>query len=38
LDLDVAFSLDDNVALAWGIIFGQIDGGKWNWQAMRWEE
>lgn len=33
---DVAFSLSDNEAVAWGIIFGQMDGGKWDWGRMAW--
>jgi hypothetical protein len=37
VDFDVAFSLDDDEALAWCIIFGRMDGGKWDWRAMAWE-
>jgi hypothetical protein len=34
---DVAFSLEDEHAMAYGIIFGQIEGGVWSWNAMAWE-
>jgi hypothetical protein len=37
VDFDVAFSLEDTDALAWGIMFGQMDGGKWSWRTMSWE-
>lgn len=37
MEFDVAFSLDDAQAMAWAIIFGQFDGGEWNWNRMAWE-
>jgi hypothetical protein len=35
---DVAFSLDPEEVLAWSIIFGEMEGGVWNWAKMGWEE
>ena len=38
VEFDVAFSLDDAKAMAWAIIFGQFEGGKWNWNTFRWDK
>ena len=35
---DVAFSLSDVDRTAWSIMFGEMDGGKFNVSTMRWEE
>lgn len=34
---DVAMSLEEHEAMAYAIVFGTLDGGRWNWSAMRWE-
>jgi hypothetical protein len=34
---DIAFSLSDHEAMGWGIIFGQFDGGAWDWSRMAWK-
>lgn len=31
---DVAFSVDKMTAAAWGIIFMELDGLKWDWGRM----
>lgn len=33
---DVAFSLPQHEVVAWTIIFGELDGGKWSWSSMSW--
>lgn len=35
---DVAFSLDDETRTAWCIIFGQMEGNKFDWEAGKWIE
>jgi hypothetical protein len=35
---DVAFSLDEITRAAWCIRFGQLDGRKFDWRAMEWED
>ena len=35
---DVAFSLDDVTRAAWSIVFSQMEGHKFNWSTMRFEE
>ena len=35
---DVAHSLDEGQLLAWYIVLGEIEGGSWDWSAMRWEK
>ncbi|GGH14874.1 hypothetical protein GCM10007036_14470 [Alsobacter metallidurans] len=34
---DVAFSMEPAMRLAACIAFGEMDGGKWNWSRMAWE-
>lgn len=34
VDFDVAFSVDKMTAAAWGIIFMELDGIEWDWNAM----
>ena len=29
-------NLDDTELLAWGVAFGEIDGGVFLWDQMRW--
>ncbi|MDA8230743.1 MAG: hypothetical protein M0006_05340 [Magnetospirillum sp.] len=35
---DVALSLSPADVLAFSIIFGQMDGGEWDWGRMTWRE
>ncbi len=35
---DVAFSLKPHEATAWVIIFGEIDGSFFDWNAMQWKK
>jgi hypothetical protein len=35
---DVAFSLSNDERVAWIIIYGEIDGGIFNWQTGQWEK
>jgi hypothetical protein len=35
---DVAFSLPDADVAAYSIIFGEMEGQKFNWQGMVWEK
>lgn len=35
---DVAWSVEDEEAMAWAIIFGQMDGNQWDWNLMRWKK
>ena len=37
MPFDVAFSLPADERLAWVVAIGGLDGGRWDWQAMRWE-
>lgn len=34
--LDVAFSLPVDERLAWAVVMGEINGGKFDWDAMQW--
>ena len=36
IPFDVAMSLQEHEVLAYAIIFGKIDGGKWDWSSMSW--
>lgn len=35
---DTAFALDDPMRQAFCIIFGEMEGGKFNWASMAFEE
>lgn len=35
---DVAFSLEDEEAFAYGIVFGEFEGGSWDWNIMDWSK
>lgn len=35
---DVAFSLKPIEAMAWSIIFGELDGSEFDWNAMAWKK
>jgi hypothetical protein len=35
---DVAFSLGEADVAAYSIIFGEMDGQKFNWSCMAWEK
>lgn len=35
---DVSMSIPDYQVLAWSIIMGQADGGKWDFGSMKWKE
>lgn len=36
LPFDVAFSADDDFALAWLIAKGENEGGEFEWHRMQW--
>ena len=36
IPFDVAFSADDDWALAAYIVFGEYEGSDWDWQSMNW--
>ena len=38
MPFDVAFSLPPDEAVAWSIVFGQMDGNEWCWERNRWKE
>lgn len=38
IPFDVAFSLSPAKRIAFAIKFGQLDGNKFNFDTMRWEE
>jgi len=38
VSFDVAFSLDVVERTAWVVALGQMDGGTWDWEAMRWTD
>lgn len=38
MPFDVAFSLPDDEAMAWGIICGTLDGGDWDFDRMEWKK
>ena len=38
IPFDVAFSLEDHEVMAYAIVLGIIDGGKWSWASMSWEK
>jgi hypothetical protein len=35
---DVAFSVSNNIRVAWLIMFGELEGGHFNWSSLRWDE
>ena len=35
---DVAMSLEEHEVLAYAIIFGELDGGTWNWSTGQWDK
>ncbi len=35
---DVAFSLPSDERLAWVVALGSLDGGKFDFTTMRWQE
>lgn len=34
---DVAFALEEHELIAYGVIFGEIDGGEWSWDTLTWK-
>jgi hypothetical protein len=38
VDFDVAFSLPPLEVAAWAIIFGQFEGGVFDFSSMRWQK
>ena len=38
IPFDVAFSLDDVKRAAFSIIFSEMEGHKFNWDALDWED
>lgn len=35
---DVAMSIDEVEAFAYCIILGEMEGGKYDWDSMKWQE
>jgi hypothetical protein len=35
---DIAFSLSEANVAAYGIVFGEFEGNKFNFNTMRWEK
>jgi len=35
---DVAFTLPPEDVAAYGIIFGEMEGNKFNWQTLQWDK
>ncbi len=35
---DVAFALDPDEMLAYTVIFGEFEGGNFDWDELRWRE
>jgi hypothetical protein len=35
---DVAFSMPDDMRIAWCVSLGTLDGGEWSWPEMKWLE
>lgn len=38
IPFDVAFGLDDVTRAGWCIVFSEMEGSKFNWGSMTWEE
>ena len=38
IDIDVAMALNPDEALAWAVMFGELEGGVWNWDTLSWVE
>jgi hypothetical protein len=37
IPFDRAMAMDEAELAAWRIMFGELEGEKWNWRLMRWE-
>jgi hypothetical protein len=35
---DVAFALYPEEALAYAVVFGEFEGGSWNWESLSWDD
>ncbi len=38
IPFDVAASLDDEERLAWSVIFGEFEGGHFEWETLSWKK
>jgi hypothetical protein len=38
IPFDVAFGVDDNTRTAWCIVFSEMEGRKFDWDRMAFEE
>jgi hypothetical protein len=38
IPFDVAFAMDDAERLAACVAFGELNGGVWSWDSMRWQD
>ena len=38
LPLSYVESLDDAEIMAWGVAFGELDGGVFDWDRLKWRE
>jgi hypothetical protein len=38
IDYDVAFALYPDELMAYCVIFGELDGGRFDWEASKWLE
>ena len=35
---DVAFTLDATMRLAWCVVLGELDGGRFDWTRLEWDK
>jgi hypothetical protein len=38
IPFDIAMSIDVAEGKAWAVIFGQFEGGEYDWAANRWKD
>jgi hypothetical protein len=38
IPFDVAFSAELDWVMAAGVVFGEFEGGKFDWQRMQWAD
>lgn len=38
MDNDLAFAMNHTLRKAAIIVFGQLDGGSWDWDFMNWRD
>jgi hypothetical protein len=35
---DIAMRMSEARRIAFSVTFGELDGGKWSWDSLAWEE